>query len=427
MFALTVSKLDSSYRSIYQVAAFGEGIHGDLHEFKITKDGTALMSIYNVTTMDLTPMGRPVEGWIIDSIFQEIDIESGELVFEWRASEHFDSTDSYATNPFAGYRQGTPFDFFHINSVEKDSTGNFLVSSRHTHTITTVDGKTGEIIWVLGGERNEFKDLSNGEAITFSWQHDARWVSEEEGILTLFDNGEAGPLHIDAPYSRGMMLKLDVANRTVELLHEYISLEQTRTPSQGSVQVLPETNNVFVGWGHSAAFSEFKTDGTLVCESHFGASWYYWWGRIVSYRAMKTTQWVGTPEHSPAAKIHGFSLFVSWNGATEVAAWELQGATEERDEFHVVDVMNKMGFESSFVLSAGTFYTHYRVAALDREGRVLHHSNVTQKEPGRTMMDFLIPSVLLGAVVFAMRILYRVNKGRLGMNVDWTKYKYSPL
>ena len=33
----------------------------------------------------------------------------------------------------------------------KDSKGNYLLSARHVFTITYVDGRTGEVIWHLGG------------------------------------------------------------------------------------------------------------------------------------------------------------------------------------------------------------------------------------------------------------------------------------
>lgn len=427
---LTISKLDSTYKVIHQVSAVGKDIRGDLHEFKLTKDGTALVSVYNVTNADLSPMGRPVDGWINDSIFQEIDIATGELLFEWKASEHFNPNDSFMTHPLAGYWQSIPFDFFHINSIEKDSKGNYIISSRHMHTVTCIS-PTGETLWVLGGQYNEFKDLSDGKATDFKWQHDARWVSEEDGTLTLFDNSEAGVLHIDAPYSTARMIKLDVANRTATLLGSYVSLQQIRTPSQGSVQVLPDSGNIFVGWGHSPAYSEYSPNGTLVCETHFGASWYDFWGRVVSYRAQKSANWVGSPEYPPAVKIQNSQLFVSWNGATEVETWELQGAVQADGEFHALDVMEKIGFEGTFLLPTDSQGDHvyYRVAAIGHDGKVLGHSEaVAEEKSGRTLLTLFFLVGMLVTLVVGARFLYKLRTaGGKGLNLKWRKYSYRPL
>ena len=415
--------MDSTYKAVRTVAAVGLDLFGDLHEFVVTSNGTALMTVYNVTNMDLTSMGRPANGWIIDSLFQEVDIETGELLFQWKASDHYNADDSFATNPFAGYWESIPFDFFHINSVEKDSKGNYIVSSRHTHTVTCIS-PTGETLWILGGHRNEFKDLSSGKAIDFKWQHDARWASEEDGILSIFDNGEAGPLHIDAPYSSGLMIQLDVNTRTATLLHQYVSLQQTRTPSQGSVQQLAGNNNTFIGWGHSAAFSEFDSNGTLICETHFGASWFYWWGRIVSYRSFKSSDWVGAPEYPPTVKTHGTHLYVSWNGATEVVAWELQGTTSITDDtFQALDVVDKFGFEASFELPSG--YTNFRVAALDRGGRVLRYSESIQEEASRTFVTFLFIASLFVAAIGGGRYAHRKMRydgSKPSRGRSWIKY-----
>lgn len=78
-------------------------MEGDLHEFKITRDNTALLTVYATTKADLSSLGKFSEGWLLDSLFQEVDIATGKLLFEWRASEHFNVTDTYMTNPFGGY------------------------------------------------------------------------------------------------------------------------------------------------------------------------------------------------------------------------------------------------------------------------------------------------------------------------------------
>ena len=128
--------LDSNYKEAYRIQAVGDGNSGDLHEFRLTKDGTALISIFNNTQADLTRMKggwRPEDGWLTDGMFQEVDVETNELLFEWRALDHVKPEDTFHFDPFGGYWESHPFDYYHLNSIEKDSRGNYLVSSRHYH------------------------------------------------------------------------------------------------------------------------------------------------------------------------------------------------------------------------------------------------------------------------------------------------------
>ena len=61
----------------------------------------------------------------------------------------------------------------HLNSVDKDEAGNFLISSRHTHAVYYVSGADGSTIWTMGGMNSSF---AMGNGTNFSWQHDASWV-----------------------------------------------------------------------------------------------------------------------------------------------------------------------------------------------------------------------------------------------------------
>ena len=275
------------------------------------------------------------------------------------------------------------------------------------HSITCIS-PGGHILWVLGGRHNEFKDLSDGEATNFKWQHDARWIDEKDGILTLFDNGEAGLLHLDAPFSRGMIIKLDLEGRTASLLHSYASLDRTRTPSQGSLQVLPNNGHVFIGWGHSPLYSEFALNGSLLCESHFGATRLSFFGPVVSYQAQKVRSWIGNPQSPPSVKTEDGRLYVSWNGATEVEAWELQGALgDDNEAFTEVDVIKKEGFEESFELPSGQPYKFYRVAALDHAGQVLKYSIVLEQSSTSSLYSIMGGLALVSGMVIGLFFCYK--------------------
>lgn len=458
--------LDNSYKLIRKLDAVGEGKHGDLHEFRITENNTALITVYVAKQADLTDMGmfRGPNGWIVDSLFQEIDLNTNELLFEWKASEHFPAAESFMTHPFGGYIESIPFDSFHINSVEKDpSTGHYLISSRHTHTISLIHSKTGEVIWQLGGAHSDFEDLSDGAATDFKWQHDARFIStpsspgtaEGEYIISFFDNGLAGALHVDADYSKASLVRLNTASKpmTAELLHSYASLQHILAGSQGSLQVLPETGNVFVGWGASAAWTEFDAESEeVLCEAHLAAGMSFSWERVKSYRVFKVPNWTGAPTWHPSAKASGDRVFVSWNGATEVKSWELQGTTSEaveEDNWETLETIERTAFEDSIPLppkSAASSadaqpFLRFRVVALDQHKNVLPlgTSNAVERVPGSwSWMIFLLALAASGTAVTvrAVRMVLRkrrgwqaglFSRGKEGWDKGGVGVKYAPL
>jgi hypothetical protein len=264
--------IDSQFQEVATVRA-GNGLSGDLHEFFITPQDTALFTIYEEHKADLSSVGGPSDGSIYDSLFQEVDIATGRVLMQWRASEHVKLTESYAT-----VQANTPFDFFHINSIDVDSDKNLLVSSRNTWCVYKIDRKTGDIIWRLHGKKSDF---AMGAGTEFQWQHHARHHADD--VLTLFDDG-AIPV-IESP-SRGLKMFLNMGKMRAELIQEYLPRPYMEVGSQGSVQVLPN-GNVFVGWGADPYYSEYTADGKLFYEARLPTG-------INSYRAFRSP-WTATP------------------------------------------------------------------------------------------------------------------------------------
>src|SRR5215216_1765204 len=108
---------DGSYREIARVRA-GNGYRGDLHEFSITPRNTALLTVYVPTRTDLSPIGGLKDGMVWEGIAQELDIATGEVLFEWRSLEHVGVEESYYDEPPDD--PDTPLDYFHINSIDID-------------------------------------------------------------------------------------------------------------------------------------------------------------------------------------------------------------------------------------------------------------------------------------------------------------------
>ena len=125
--------LDNSYREVARVRA-GNGYDGDHHEFLITPEDTALLTIYHKVPMDLSSVGGPKDGTVLDGIVQEVDIETGEVLFEWHSLEHVGLDESELR-----------YDYFHVNAIDVDHDSNLLISSRNTSAVYKVDRRTGKI------------------------------------------------------------------------------------------------------------------------------------------------------------------------------------------------------------------------------------------------------------------------------------------
>ena len=128
---------DSSYRQIAAVRA-GNGFQPDLHAFEITASGTALFTVYDAIRCNLQAYGGPADGAVADTLFQEIDLRTGLVRFEWHALDHVPLAASYM--PARPGSPRSPWDFFHINSVSPHG-ATILVDSRNTWGAYDVDAR----------------------------------------------------------------------------------------------------------------------------------------------------------------------------------------------------------------------------------------------------------------------------------------------
>jgi len=351
---------DRSYREVARLRA-GNGLAGDHHEFLITERDTALITIYSGVRTDLSPFGGPEEATVMDGVVQELDIASGEVLFEWHSLDHVPIEES-SSAPRPDQRGA--YDYFHINSVAEDNDGNLLVGSRKTSCVYKVNRKSGEVVWRFGGKRSDFE---MGEGTDFAFQHDAR--RQADGTITLFDNKGAD---MGEP-SRGVRLRLDEEAVTAELVTEYVLPEDPFAIYQANVQQLAN-GNVFVGWGSAPYFSEHARDGTLLFEARFPDS-------VESYRAFRSP-WKGTPHGRPdvageAGPNDRVTLYASWNGATEVAGWEVL-AGPAPDELRSLGSARRKGFETAIAFTTDEPYV--AVGAKDPSGRTLGISAALRRE-----------------------------------------------
>jgi len=344
---------DSSYRRIAEVHA-GHGLAGDEHEFLITPRGRALITVYQKVPQDLSAVGGPGNGFVLDGIVQEIDVATGRVLFEWHSLGNVALTESYLTK--MPKDASTPYDYFHVNSIEPGPNDTLIVSARHTHAVYEISKRTGRIVWRLGGKRSDFR---MGPGTRVAWQHDARL--HPDGTLTIFDDGAAPAVE---KHSRAIVLRLDTHRMTARLVRAYVHPDGLLASSQGNMQVL-RNGHVLVGWGSEPYVTEFSRAGKVVFDMRFNRG-------ADSYRAYRFP-WVGHPADRPALAVKrgkgdDVTAYASWNGATQVRRWALLAGP---DDAHLrrIAVAPRNGFETA--IDAHTKAPRLAVEALDAGGHVL--------------------------------------------------------
>lgn len=380
---------DEEYRLVYNVSAQGLGTHADLHEFEFTGQGTVLVNAVD----PVVSHSAEWVGWaggeeypVLDAVVQEIDLDTNEVLFSWRALDHINPMDT--VSPLITI----DWDAFHLNSIEKvfvplsnHHISNFILTFRDrpkkatissasatptqsvspslfvprtsnvpqhrtpppaklTYRPDLISGTTGEILWVLGGKSNTFTELpptinASAPLLTMRYQHHARFVpGTSETELTLFDNHIKRTSHglcTRGTCSRGLHVRIDSEAQTVQILHEYLHPSQLQAQSQGSLQALMGENskmeNVFIGWGRCPSFTQHDAEtGETLLDVQISP----WHSELIvdaldNYRAYRMN-WTATPLWDPAVQLvetreGDLEVYVSWNGATEVREWAVRG------------------------------------------------------------------------------------------------------
>ncbi|MGE4424958.1 MAG: arylsulfotransferase family protein [Solirubrobacteraceae bacterium] len=349
--------VDQQYREIGRVGT-GNGIKADFHEFKLTDRGTALLLGYKRQKRDLRSVGGSKNGWIMEGIVQEVDVKTGKVVFDWRATRHVKLSESYHPVP---KRRTVPFDFFHVNSVNLDGDGNYLVSARSTHTIYKLDRRTGKIIWRLGGKKPTFK---HDRGTRTRWQHDVQ--RQADGTITIFDNNaHQAQTKLKA---RGLQIRVDEQAKRVSLVRSYRRGATVFSPNQGNMQTT-DTGNRLISWGGTIPFiTELSPGGKVVWEARFSRK------PTETYRAYRHA-WNAQPTTRPkvAARRSGSRTAVraSWNGATTVHAWRVVAGADDAT-LAPTGQSARRGFETLIVVPG--HHARIAVEALDAAGNVLSRS-----------------------------------------------------
>ncbi|MGH2902144.1 MAG: arylsulfotransferase family protein [Solirubrobacteraceae bacterium] len=364
---------DEIYNASYQHVATiyaGNGYHADLHVIKITPQGTAWIDVFDPIHMNLSSWHGEANGVLTDSVVEEVDIKTGLVMWEWHALGHISPGESNSPAPKASY----PWDYVHINSISPgpesgagsgaDQPGQVLLSSRSTWTLYDVNMSNGAIDWRLGGRHSSFKQ---GGGTRFYWQHDSEW--QPGGLISVFDNGSSPPKE---KQSRGLLLDPNTSSHTVTLAKQFTNPSKTLlASSQGNLLNLSTgedvSGNWLMGYGGLPNFTEYDPSGHVLLDGTLGKN-------VQSFRTY-LQPWSGQAPGAPSVALSGASVAVSWNGATNVASWQLLGGASATTLAPVAKVA-KGGFQTTISVPAGSAYV--AVQALDASGAVLATSHTVK-------------------------------------------------
>jgi len=252
-------ELDSNYTTI-DILNCSPDYHVNQHDIQLLSNGDYMILAWDEQIIDMSQLveGGDTSATVIGNHIQQLD-RDGNVIFEWRSWDHFEILDAVHSNLTANY-----IDYVHMNALAIDYDGHILISSRSLSEITKIDKETGEIIWRLGGENNQFTFVNDIYGI--SYQHDIRPIPDKPNHYSLFDNGN----YHSPRFSRAVEFYLDTLTMTATKIWEYRPSPDRYVRKMGNVQRLPN-GNTLINWalGSMPKVTEVTTEGEIVYEINF--------------------------------------------------------------------------------------------------------------------------------------------------------------
>ncbi|KAM0814665.1 putative ASST-domain-containing protein [Seiridium cardinale] len=361
--------VDQHYQTIHEVRSAGHYL-SDMHEFNVVNEKTVLVGSYTPREIDLSPYGGDEnQTWLIEYILQELDIGTGEILFEWHSLDHTspqESTLPLGSQAGSGDNSSTAWDYLHVNSITKGEDGHYLISARSASTLYKLNGTDGSVIWRLGGKSSDF---ALGPGVEFAFQHHARYFFGVLDTISFFDNSAGVG-------SAGKIITLDFDKWTATLKQGFYPPHPIFAFSQGSTQILPN-GNALVNWGSADQITEFNSKGDVLFHAYLESGMRQQYTQ--NYRAFRGN-WTGISPETPAVATEQgedrkTTVWVSWNGDTSTAVWRIWWSTALNLKSQDVP---RQGFETRYEIQGNAQVHNVYVEALDKIGKVLSKSESTR-------------------------------------------------
>jgi len=266
--------MDEEFNEVESIQ-MGNGYIAEAHDFQLQPNGHVLLFGYYLTRMDLTEIvnGGYPNALVSGGVVQELDADRN-VVFQWRTWDH------YSPEEISWRRASGPMvSQFHLNTINMDVDGNLFIAT--PLWVKKVNRQTGEIMWHLGGDENEFTfvGVDPEEAVGHFGGHAFHRL--ENGNVLIYDGGNRS----GSRSSQVHEYKLDEESKTAEYVWSYVPEPSVAGWHRGNAQRLPN-GNTFIGWGgdgsdHGPACTEVTPDGRKVFELFFDDP------GVESYRAFR--------------------------------------------------------------------------------------------------------------------------------------------
>jgi hypothetical protein len=208
----------------------------DGHDFKWLSNGHMLLIGQDIRTADTRRVfkGGAEHATRFDQTVTEVAAD-GAVVWRWSTFSHV-SESEISPDP---ERPIDPEDYevAHLNSIEPLPDGNLMLSFRDMSSVAKIDRSSGKILWRLGGEKSDFRFVSDPLG-GFSRQHDARRLPN--GNVLLFDNGNG---HHPSE-SRPVEYRLDHDAKTATMVWQYRRSSPLFAKVAGSTRRMPNGNTL---------------------------------------------------------------------------------------------------------------------------------------------------------------------------------------
>jgi len=282
---------DESYR-VREVISGGNGYVAESHDFLWLPNGHVLLLGYYMSEVDVSEFlegGHPAAR-ISGGVVQELDGQRN-VVWQWRSWDHFDFSERITS-------RNAVINAFHLNDLWLDIDGQLIVGT--PGEIWKIDRQTGDILWTLGGEDNEFTPVGDGASVAHWGGHGFHRLGN--GNFLMYDNGNRPGTISSKVYE----YRLDEGARTATLVWSYTPAAHIPAWHRGNAQRL-SNGNTLIGWGGAQpawripACTEVTAEGEVVYELYFGTNS----PPVESYRAFRfdwpPTNHVAATEYELAA------------------------------------------------------------------------------------------------------------------------------
>jgi hypothetical protein len=348
--------MDSTYAVVDTFQA-PSGYRTNEHDLKLLPNGHYLILAEKDTLIDMSQIvpggktGATVENYYL----VEMD-EKDHPVLIWNSLDYFDIQDAVHED-----LTQKSIDYVHMNSVDVDHDGHYVISSRNLSEITKINRNTGDIIWRLGGENDDFTWVNDEHGI--SCQHDLCVLPN--GHYTVFDNGN----YHDPPFSRALELSVDTSNWTVTKVWEFINTPDYYSWLMGNVQRLPN-GNTLINWADYGLpkLTEVRSDGAKAFEMDFVDP--HW-----SYRTFRFP-WSGkatTPYLLIESQTNCITLLFNQFGDSDVSEYRIYGGTNPHPTTLIATATESFMHLSSELQNDANNY--FKVTAVNSQGQESDYSN----------------------------------------------------